>query len=101
MTVTATQPRTRQRVASLKLDDVMYGRIQRLAEARRRTPHWVMKELIASGLEREEAEEEFKQAALASWQEFQRTGMHATLGEVAAWMRSWGTDEELPMPCHT
>ena len=40
-------------------------------------------------------------AALASWQEFQRTGMHATLGEVAAWMRSWSTDEELPMPCHS
>ena len=53
----------------------------------------------ATGLAQEDAEVEFKQAALASWQEFQRTGMHATLGEVAAWMRSWGMDEELPMPC--
>ena len=68
MTVAVTQPRTRQRVASLKIDDVMYGRIQRLAEARRRTPYW---------------------------------GMYATLGEVAVWMRCWGTDEELPMPCHS
>lgn len=31
---------------SIKLDDQLKRRVQRLAEARRRTPHWITREAI-------------------------------------------------------
>ena len=32
---------------SIKLDDELKGRVQRLAEVRRRSAHWIMREAIA------------------------------------------------------
>ncbi|MGD0600109.1 MAG: ribbon-helix-helix domain-containing protein, partial [Terriglobales bacterium] len=39
---------------SLKLDGETKERVQRLASARRRSPHWVMREAIEQYVEREE-----------------------------------------------
>ncbi|MHC1550718.1 type II toxin-antitoxin system RelE/ParE family toxin [Phyllobacterium sp. K27] len=44
---------------SLKLDDELKGRVQHLAESRRRTSHWIMREAIAQYVEREEKREAF------------------------------------------
>ena len=100
MTATATKPR--QHVASIKIDDDLYGRIQRLADARQRTPHWMMKEAIKSYLDREEAQEELKQAALRSWQHYQETGLHLTGEEMDVWLaRLEAGEHDAPMPqCH-
>ena len=49
---------------SIKLDDELKGRVRHLAEARRRTAHWIMREAIAQYVEREERREAFKQDAL-------------------------------------
>lgn len=56
---------------SIKIDDTLKLRVQRLANVRRRSPHWIMREAIAQEaiaqyVEREEARESFKQEALAS-----------------------------------
>jgi len=52
---------------SLKLDGAMKDRVQRLAAARRRSPHWVMREAVEQYVEREEKREQLRQDALARW----------------------------------
>lgn len=86
---------------SIKLDDDLASRIRRLAERRRRSAHWIMREAIRDYVVREEARESFRQEALASWSAFQDTGRHLTGEEVQAWLTSWGSDAEAEPPeCH-
>ena len=87
---------------SVKLDDAMRERIQSLADSKQRSAHWVMREAIRTYVEKEEARLSFDEAALASWKDYQETGLHLTGEEVFAWMETWGTDEETDAPtCHT
>ncbi len=86
---------------SLKIDDTLKSRVQRLASQRRRSPHWIMLEAIQQYVEREEARESFKQEALASWAAYQETGRHLTGQEVRTWLNTWGTEEEKAVSeCH-
>jgi predicted transcriptional regulator len=71
---------------SLKLDLATKKRVQRLATARRRSPHWIMCEAIFDYLEREEKREQFRRDALAAWDHYQSTGLHATSEEADAWL---------------
>lgn len=88
-------------VTSIKLDEALKGRVQHLAEARRRSAHWIMREAIAEYVEREEKREALRRETLEAWDEFQANGLHATAEEVDKWLASWGTDGELPAPqCH-
>lgn len=89
-------------VSSVKLDDDLKGRVKHLADARRRTPHWIMREAIAEYVEREEKRESFKREALEAWEDYQRTGLHLTGEEVDEWLAKLeaGEDAELPA-CHT
>lgn len=88
-------------ITSIKLDDDLASRIRRLAELRRRSAHWIMREAIRDYVVREEARESFRQEALASWSAFQDTGRHLTGEEVQAWLTSWGSDAEAEPPeCH-
>ncbi len=77
---------------------MLKGRLERLADARHRSPHWLMREAIAEYVEREEKRQEMRKQAVAAWEELQSTGLHATEQEVSAWLESWGTDDELPPP---
>ena len=63
---------------SLKLDTAIKERVHRLASARRRSPHWVMREAVEQYVEREERLEQLRQEALAAWAEYQTTGLHVT-----------------------
>ncbi|MBK5570772.1 CopG family ribbon-helix-helix protein [Ensifer sp. 2YAB10] len=86
---------------SLKLDDELKGRVQHLAEIRRRSSHWIMREAIAQYVEREEKRETLRQDTLDAWEEYQSTGLHATAAEVEKWLSTWGTDDESAAPeCH-
>ncbi len=86
---------------SLKIDDELKGRVQHLADARQRSPHWIMREAIQQYVDREEARESFKQEALASWTAYRETGRHLTVGEVRAWLSAWGSPAETRLPeCH-
>jgi predicted transcriptional regulator len=71
---------------SLKLDVAIKKRVQQLASARRRSPHWLMREAIAEYVEREEKREKFRQDALAAWAEYQATGLHVPAKEADAWL---------------
>ena len=86
---------------SIKIDDELKRRVQNLAERRRRSAHWIMREAITQYVEREEACESFRQEAVASWAEYQETGLHLTADEVNAWLRTWGNEADMEPPeCH-
>ena len=86
---------------SIKIDDALKARVQQLAELRQRSAHWIMREAIEQYVSREEAQESFKQEALASWTAYQESGQHLTGKEVRAWLKTWGTDAESRLPpCH-
>jgi predicted transcriptional regulator len=86
---------------SLKLDSELKERVQRLASARRRTAHWIMREAVEQYVGREEKREQFREDALAAWGEYQATGLHATAEEADAWLAKLeaGGDAEAP-ECH-
>ena len=71
---------------SLKLDATVKERVQRLASVRRRSPHWLMREAIEEYVEREEKREQFRRDALAAWDHYQATGMHASAEDADAWL---------------
>ena len=86
---------------TVKLDDKLKSRIQHLADLRHRSAHWIMCEAIRDYVDREEAREDFKREALASWTAYQETGQHLTGQEVRDWLNSWGTEKEARIPkCH-
>ena len=89
------------RPVAIKINEDIKVRIKRLADARHRTPHWLMREAITQYVEHEEKREAFRQDTLKAWEEYRATGLHATAEEVDAWLASWGTDDELSAPvCH-
>ena len=83
---------------SLKLDAEIRARLQLLAERRRRSAHWLMREAITQYLEREERREQLRQEALAAWAEYQATGQHATEEEVDAWLARLEAGQEAKPP---
>ena len=86
---------------SLKLDLDLKERIQRLAAARRRSPHWVMREAVEQYVSREEKREQLRQDALAAWNHYQTTGLHATAEEADAWLAKLEAGEDAETPaCH-
>ncbi len=86
---------------SIKLDDELKERVQHLAETRRRSSHWIMREAIAQYVEREEKRESFKQDALRAWDDYRRTGLHLTLEEADAWLAKLEAGEDVEPPeCH-
>jgi predicted transcriptional regulator len=86
---------------SIKIDDELKGRVQRLADLRRRSAHWIMREAIAQYVAREEARESFKHEAMASWTAYQETNRHLTGQELRTWLDTWGTEAESALPeCH-
>ncbi|KVT43087.1 CopG family ribbon-helix-helix protein [Burkholderia ubonensis] len=86
---------------SIKLDTSLLDRIRHLAEQRRRTPHWIMREAIAQYVAREEQRESFKQEAMAAWSAFQATGLHVTRVEMDAYLAKLEAGEDVEPPaCH-
>lgn len=89
------------RPVAIKIDPEIKERVKRLADARQRTPHWVMREAITQYVEREEKREAFRQETLKAWEEYRTTGRHVTAREADAWLTQLeqGNDTE-PPECH-
>ncbi|WP_423383721.1 CopG family ribbon-helix-helix protein [Burkholderia sp. LMG 32019] len=86
---------------SIKLDASLQERVRHLAEQRRRTPHWIMREAIAQYVAREEQRESFRQEAMAAWRDFQATGLHVTHAEMDAYLAKLEAGEDVEPPaCH-
>jgi predicted transcriptional regulator len=86
---------------SLKLDAETKARLQKLAQARQRSSHWLMREAIEQYVEREERREQFRQDALAAWAEYEATGLHVTAEEADEWLARLEAGEDAEPPeCH-
>lgn len=75
--------------------------IRKLAESKRRSANFLMREAIAEYVEREEKREQLRQDALAAWAAYQAGGLHLTAAEADAWLAKLaaGNDSE-PPECH-
>jgi len=95
MTATAVRP------VAIKIDENIKARVKRLADARQRSAHWLMREAITQYVEREERRESFRQETLKAWEAFRLNGLHATGAEADGWMSQLeqGKDVE-PPECH-
>ena len=87
---------------TVKLDPSDRERIASLAEMKKRTPHYLMKEAIHEYVVREEARQNFVKAAEASFEHYKETGLHITLDEFSAWVDEAEKNPDSPVPaCHT
>ena len=92
---------TAVRPVAIKIDDDIKARVKRLADARRRTPHWLMREAITQYVEREEKREAFRQDTLKAWEDYRTTGLHVTAEEADAWLARLEQGEDVEPPeCH-
>ena len=86
---------------SVKIDLPVRERIKRLAEAKRRSAHWLMREAIRQYVEREEERDAFLRRGEEAWRHYRETGLHVTGQEVADWLSIWADeDEAAPPTCH-
>ncbi|MGE0664925.1 MAG: CopG family ribbon-helix-helix protein [Sphingomonadales bacterium] len=83
---------------SLKLDEALKSRVQDLADAKRRSAHWIMREAIEQYVEREEKREALKRDALHAWEQYQATGLHVTDTDADAWLAKLEGGEDADMP---
>jgi len=95
MTAAAVSP------VAIKISQDIKDRIKRLAEARQRTSHWLMREAITQYVDREEKREAFRQETQMAWEVLRSNGLHVVAGEADAWMEQLekGNDIE-PPECH-
>ena len=90
------------RPVAVKLDQDTRDRLKRLADAKDRSTHWMLREAVSQFVEREEKREAFRQAGLQAWTEFQATGQHITHNEADAWLAKLEAGAEAAVPeCHS
>ena len=86
---------------TVKLDYDERTRLKALADAKKRTPHFLMKEAIARYIADEEAEQMAVKIASASIEHYKQTGLHVTLDEVKAWANAVKSNRNAKLtPCH-
>jgi predicted transcriptional regulator len=86
------------RPIAVKLDNDTRDRLKRLADAKDRSTHWMLREAVAQFLEREEKREAFRQAGLQAWQDYQATGKHLPHDAADAWLAKLEAGEEAAAP---
>jgi len=90
------------RPVAIKIDQDTKARLKRLAVARQRTPHWLMREAITRYVDREEKREAFRQDTLKAWEAYRATGLHVTADEAEAWLAQLEEGKDIDPPaCHS
>lgn len=86
------------RPVAIKLDQDMLDRLKRLAGAKGRSTHWMLRQAVSQFVEREEARGAFRAAGLDAWQQYQVTGLHVTHEDADAWLARLQAGEEAALP---
>ena len=87
---------------TVKIEPAVKLRLQRLAQARNRTAHWVMHEAIVQFVDREEKREAVRQDAMSAWAEYQLTGLHVTMADADLWLAKLQDGQDVEPPAsHT
>ena len=90
------------RPTTIKIDVDTKSRVKRLADARHRSSHWMILEAIRQYVGREEQRESMRQDALAAWNDYQATGLHATHEEADNWLSKLEAGQAIAPPtCHS
>lgn len=86
---------------SVKLDGEIRSRIDNLAQSRRRSSHWIMREAIKEYVAREEKRDQLYKDLISIWENYQESGHHLTWNEADSWLSQLesGDDAEIPL-CH-
>lgn len=84
--------------ADLEIDIAIEERLRRLAAARKRPPHGLLREAIEQYVEREEANERLNEDTLAAWAAYQTAGEHITGEEADEWLKRLEAGEDVPPP---
>ena len=86
------------RPVAIKLDQDMLDRLTRLAGAKGRSTHWMLRQAVSQFVEREEARGAFRAAGLDAWQQYQFTGLHVTHEDADAWLARLQAGEDAAVP---
>ena len=98
---TSSVEKPRSGTVTIKLDDKDRSRIANLASAKKRTPHYLMKEAILEYIKNEEARQNFIKAAESSFEHYKETGLHITLSEFSNWVDQIQDNPNAPVTeCH-
>ena len=100
MDATLTPPKAMNMTVKLEVSERL--RLTTIAAAKKRSPHYLMKEAIQRYLDEEELEQ--RQIALAqeSINHYEKTGLHVTLGEMTTWLKVKKIDTNTALPvCHS
>lgn len=86
------------RPVAIQIDDEIRARVKRLADARQRTPHGLIREAIIQYVDREEKRETSRLATLKAWDDKRSSGLFVTSEEADAWLArlEQGEDAEPP-----
>ena len=71
----------------IKLDDDVQKRLKVLAQAKNRTPHWLMRTAVEDYLNREEQYEKEKAEDMARWEHYLLTGKAIDNKSVMPWLK--------------
>jgi predicted transcriptional regulator len=83
---------------AVKLDQETRDRLIKLAEAKRRSPHWLMKEAVREYVEKEERAEKLRHETLDRWETYKTGGGQASNEAMSAWLDTWGHEGETERP---
>ncbi len=86
------------RPMAVKLDPEMKERLMRLAAAKKRSPHWLMKEALREYTEKEERAERLRQETLERWETYEIGGESVSNEAMLVWLDTWGTENETGRP---
>ncbi len=76
------------KAVSVKLSDAERERLAQLAQKKRRSSHFLMREALLDFLEREEKRLDFVRDAEEAWTDYMESGAHITLDDLADWNQS-------------
>lgn len=83
---------------AVRIDEDVKARLKRLAEARRRTAHWLMREALNQYVEREEKREALRQDTLKVAEEHRTSGLHVAAAEADAWLAQLEQGKDIEPP---
>ena len=85
-------------VTSVRLDDDLHSRLERLAEREQRTRGWLINDALRVYLEQEELRAERYRQSLEALEEVRAGAPTVDGGAVREWIASWGSEAEKPVP---
>jgi predicted transcriptional regulator len=86
---------------TVKLESGERRRLQDIARAKQRTPHYIMREAITKYIDEEEVQQRFLDVAKESREHYKATGLHITHDEFSNWVDALKTNIKAKPPvCH-